>query len=51
MMYQIKQVAPYWVKTVVLRRKGLVSPTLYKTDFHNDEFHDSTEYASKGGDA
>ncbi|KAJ9608085.1 hypothetical protein H2200_007073 [Cladophialophora chaetospira] len=32
MNYQIKQVAPYWFKTVVLRRKGLVSPQLYKIE-------------------
>ena len=50
MMYQIKQVAPYWIKTVVLRRKGLVSPQLYKTDFHNDDYQE-TSYAGKGGDA
>ncbi|OCT54092.1 sugar transporter [Cladophialophora carrionii] len=32
MHYQIHQVAPYWFKTNVLRRKGLTSPQLYKFD-------------------
>jgi len=36
MNYQIKQVAPYWFKTVVLRRKGLVSPNLYKMEQHDN---------------
>ena len=30
MNYQVGEVAPYWVKTQILRRKGLQSPTLYK---------------------
>lgn len=30
MMYQIKEVAPWWFKRYVLMRKGLPSPQLYK---------------------
>ena len=29
MKYQAGTVLPYWVKTQLLRRKGLVSPSLY----------------------
>ena len=32
MAYQVKNVLPYWFKTQMLRRKGLVSPQLYKFD-------------------
>jgi hypothetical protein len=32
MNYQVKTVAPYWVKTQILRRKGLEPPVLYKLD-------------------
>ncbi|KAF2396888.1 MFS transporter [Trichodelitschia bisporula] len=32
MKYQTSQVAPYWVKRYVLRKKGLVEPQLYKFD-------------------
>lgn len=32
MMYQVKEVLPYWAKTQILRRKGLVSPQLYRFD-------------------
>ncbi|KAK4941172.1 hypothetical protein LTR10_018845 [Elasticomyces elasticus] len=32
MRYQINQVAPYWFKTTILRRKGLTPPQLYKFD-------------------
>jgi hypothetical protein len=35
MHYQINQVAPYWFNTVILRKKGLTSPTLYKFDTEN----------------
>jgi hypothetical protein len=32
MRYQMRQVAPYWFKTTILRRKGLKEPQLYKFD-------------------
>ena len=32
MKYQVSEVAPYWVKTTLLRRKGLPEPQLYKFD-------------------
>ncbi|EXJ64595.1 hypothetical protein A1O7_00932 [Cladophialophora yegresii CBS 114405] len=41
MHYQINQVAPYWFKTNVLRRKGLTPPQLYKFD--------ADEYAAARG--
>lgn len=36
MNYQVGTVAPYWFKTVILRRKGLQSPTLYRFDQYSD---------------
>jgi MFS family permease len=30
MSFQVKEVAPWWIKTYVLRRKGLTVPQLYK---------------------
>ena len=30
MNYQVKEVAPYWFKTQILRRKGLTPPRLYR---------------------
>src|ERR1700760_789703 len=33
---QVNEVAPYWFKTTVLRRKGLTPPQLYK--FDSDEY-------------
>jgi MFS family permease len=44
MHYQISQVAPYWFKTTVLRRKGLTSPQLYK--FDSDEYVEETRGSS-----
>lgn len=32
MNYQCTEVLPYWIKSTVLRKKGLVSPQLYKFD-------------------
>jgi hypothetical protein len=32
MKYQATQVAPYWIKTHVFRRKGLKEPQLYRFD-------------------
>lgn len=37
MKYQVGTVAPYWIKTVILRRKGLTPPTLYKFDYQHQE--------------
>ncbi len=42
MRYQINQVAPYWFKTTVLRRKGLTPPQLYK--FDSDEYLEATQH-------
>ena len=36
MRYQVGTVAPYWFKTVVLRRKGLTPPQLYRFDHHHE---------------
>ena len=36
MKYQTSQNFPWWFKTYVLRRKGLVKPQLYK--FSNEEY-------------
>lgn len=32
MNYQVGTVMPHWIKTYVLRRKGLPTPQLYKFD-------------------
>ncbi|KAF2099368.1 MFS transporter [Rhizodiscina lignyota] len=37
MKYQVGTVMPYWIKTVILRRKGLTPPTLYKFDQYSDD--------------
>ena len=36
MNYQVTKVAPYWIKTQILRRKGLTPPTLYNFDSLSD---------------
>jgi hypothetical protein len=37
MNYQWGQVLPYFIKSKILRRKGLKEPQLYK--FDSDEYH------------
>jgi hypothetical protein len=37
MRYQAGTVAPYWIKTYVLRRKGLTPPQLYRFDQHTTQ--------------
>jgi hypothetical protein len=41
MKYQVSTVAPYWVKTYVLRRKGLKEPKLYH--FESDTIREEGE--------
>lgn len=36
MKYQVGTVAPYWIKTQILRRKGLTPPQLYKFDQYSE---------------
>lgn len=36
MSYQVGTVAPYWIKTYILRRKGLPEPKLYRFDEYSD---------------
>lgn len=43
MNYQINQVAPYFIKRHILRRKGLKEPQLYKFD--------REEYTSGGSES
>ncbi|RMZ82071.1 hypothetical protein DV737_g2221, partial [Chaetothyriales sp. CBS 132003] len=40
-LYQLRQVAPYWIKTYVLRRKGLAEPKLYH--FDSEEYRSADE--------
>ena len=42
MKYQLEEVMPYWIKTFILRRKGLKEPQLYKFQF--DDSTDSDEH-------
>lgn len=44
MNYQVKTVAPYWFKTVILRKKGLTSPTLYNFKTDSDSTMEDTSY-------
>lgn len=37
MNYQVGTVLPYWFKTQILRKKGLVSPTLYQGGGYNEK--------------
>ena len=37
MNYQTGTVLPYWIKTVILRRKGLTPPQLYKFENLEDD--------------
>ncbi|KAF2152239.1 MFS transporter [Myriangium duriaei CBS 260.36] len=46
MRYQMFEVAPYWFKTVVLRKKGIESPSLYKFNKYNEQtttYYDNRE--------
>lgn len=51
MNYQLFEVLPYWIKTQILRKKGLPSPVLYKLNEYSGE---SNGYSSgtglKGGE-
>jgi hypothetical protein len=49
MNYQLFTVAPYWIKTQILRRKGLTPPVLYKWGSENDDIvgNGKEDYTSK----
>ena len=42
MNYQINEVVPYWIKTTVLRRRGLKTPQLYR--FETVEYDGGEEF-------
>lgn len=48
MKYQLTEVLPWWVKTYLLRRKGLVCPELYK--FEDEEWTDDTSQKISSGE-
>lgn len=37
MNYQLFEVLPYWIKTQILRKKGIPSPVLYKLNEYSGE--------------
>jgi hypothetical protein len=47
MKYQTSQVAPYWFKKNILRRKGLKEPKLYK--FDSDDAYENGNQNGAGG--
>lgn len=51
MNYQVGTVLPYWVKTYILRRKGLPEPKLYRFDEYSDRQDGALKdnYEQKGG--
>lgn len=52
MKYQTGTVLPWWIKTYIMRKKGLVCPPLYVFDGHvenDDEYKETIRRASTAG--
>jgi sugar porter (SP) family MFS transporter len=48
MKYQVRTVLPWWIKTYILRRKGLVCPELYK--FEDEDWTDEDAEGKLSGE-
>lgn len=50
MKFQTSQVAPWWIKKYILRRKGLRTPELYQVDHDSDDYNGVGKTTGYNGD-